>query len=260
MPKKILITGGNGYIAQSLYTSLKDLYSITLVNRSTFDVTNQQQVNDWFADKYFDVLIHTAISGGSRLKTETVSVLDQNLQMYYNLLNNKDHYGKFITFGSGAELFSQHTPYGLSKHIIRMSLLEKDKFYNIRIFAVFDEHELDTRFIKANILRYIKKEPMQIFQDKKMDFFYMEDFIQIVRQYIEQTELPKEINCTYKQTYNLSEIADFINTLGTHRVNINIQSEYKGIDYFGKYSNINIPVEGLFNGIQSVYEKLSCKK
>lgn len=256
----ILITGGNGYIAQSLYTALKDMHSITLVNRSTFDVTNQRQVNEWFTDKYFDVVIHTAISGGSRLKKETVTVLDQNLQMYYNLLNNRDHYGKFITFGSGAELYSQNTFYGLSKHIIRTSLLDKDDFYNIRIFAVFDEHELDTRFIKANLLRYIKKEPMQIFQNKKMDFFYMKDLVQIVRQYIEQKDLPREIDCSYEQTYYLSKIADFINTLGKHRVGINIQSEYAGIDYCGSYKYINIPTEGLFNGIRSVYEKLICKK
>lgn len=256
----ILITGGNGYIAQSLYTALKDIHSITLVNRSTFDVTNQRQVNEWFIDKYFDVVIHTAISGGSRLKEETTTVLDQNLQMYYNLLNNRDHYGKFITFGSGAELYSQNTFYGLSKHIIRTSLLDKDDFYNIRIFAVFDEHELPTRFIKANLLRYINKQPMQIFQDKKMDFFYMEDFINLVRQYVEQNDLLKEINCTYERTYNLSDITEFINTLGSHTVNVNIQSEYVGLDYYGKNGYSTIPTTGLFNGIRSVYEKLLCKK
>ncbi len=32
--KTILITGGNGYIAKSLYNSLKNSYEITTINRN----------------------------------------------------------------------------------------------------------------------------------------------------------------------------------------------------------------------------------
>ena len=102
--KKILITGGNGYIATSLYKALKDKYDITKVSRADFDLTNYAATCEFLQDKYFDVVIHTAVVGGNRLQEEDDSILRSNLDMYYNLINNKEHFGRFISFGSGAEL------------------------------------------------------------------------------------------------------------------------------------------------------------
>lgn len=258
----ILITGGNGYIAQSIYKHLKDLYSITLVNRSMFDLTDAGKVAEWFDDKFFDVVIHTAIAGGSRLKPEDASVIDLNLKMYYNLLDNKQHFSRFINIGSGAELYATHTPYGLSKQVIRTSLLEKDEFYNIRVFAVFDENELSTRFIKANILRYINKEPIMIFGDKRMDFFYMNDFVKVISHYINtKTDLAKEFDCTYDHSYSLSEIASLINSLDSYHVDITTTTSEHAVNYIGTYANTaGLSFDGLHVGIQNVYRNLLCKE
>ena len=103
-----------------------------------------------FEGKQFDVVIHTAVVGGSRLKKEDSSILDQNLKMHYNLLDQQDKYTKFIYFGSGAEVHP-NTPYGLSKFIINQSTKDKPNFHNLRIYGVFDENEWETRFIKTNI-------------------------------------------------------------------------------------------------------------
>ena len=140
---KILITGTNGYIGKSLTKKLKDKYKIVALTRQLVDLTNYQDVHNFFKDKYFDVVIHCAVVGGSRLKEDTWNDLDTNLIMYYNLLQCRSHFNKFIHLGSGAEIFLKETPYGLSKHIIRKSVLEKNNFFNIRIFGVFDENELD---------------------------------------------------------------------------------------------------------------------
>jgi nucleoside-diphosphate-sugar epimerase len=112
-------------------------------------------MNNFFQSKHFDVVIHCAVQGGSRLKKDSYKDMDINLVMYYNLLQHKPHYDKLIHFGSGAEVFNSEDPYGLSKKVIANSISEIDNFYNIRIFAVFDENELDTRFIKSNIKRYL---------------------------------------------------------------------------------------------------------
>ena len=140
--------------------------------------------------------------------------------MYYNLLRNQKHYNKFINFGSGAELLMKDTPYGLSKHIIRESIKLKPNYYNLRIFGVFDENELNTRFIKANIKRYINKQPIEIYQNKFMDFFYMKDLVSLVKFYIFNNNLKKEINCTYSETLTLLDIANYINTLSDYKVEI----------------------------------------
>jgi len=146
---RVLITGGSGYIAQSVYNALKIEHEITLITRNDFDLTDSNSTTNWFQNKYFDILIHTAITGGNRLKTEDEDILKQNLQMWDNLLVNKSHFTQLIHFGSGAELYARDTPYGLSKHIINESIKNKLNFINLRVFAVFDKNESDRRFITS---------------------------------------------------------------------------------------------------------------
>jgi nucleoside-diphosphate-sugar epimerase len=253
---KVLITGGNGYIAKSLYKAYKDTYDVTIITRQDFDLTDSKAVNDWFENKYFDIIIHTAVVGGSRLKLEDSSIMDQNLQMYYNLLSCKDKYNKFIHFGSGAEMYLD-TPYGWSKNIIYKSLLEKDNFYNIRIFGIFDENEWETRFIKTCIKKYINKEPMLV-QDKKMSFFYMQDLITLVDHHIQtpSSSLIKESNCAYISSTSLLDIANIINELDDYKVPIYVDTQV-GKDYESKYNApYGLKYIGLKQGIIETYNKL----
>jgi len=252
---KILITGGRGYIAKSLYNAFKDKYDITCITRQDFDLTDQFETSKYFSNKYFDVVIHCAVSGGSRLKQETWRDMDDNLKMYYNLLNCKNKFGKLIHFGSGAETNAPETPYGISKRIIANSISEIDNFYNIKIFALFDENELDTRFIKGNIKQYINKESMIIHQDKYMDFFYMKDLISLIDHYINNDNLPKQIDCSYTGLYKLSEIANMINDLDEHKVDIQIKEEGMTMSYYG-IANVLIEYIGLKQGIKETYNKL----
>jgi GDP-L-fucose synthase len=251
---KILITGKNGYIGKSIHSYLHTKYDITTVGRQDFDLTNWNETNKWFEGKQFDIVIHTAVIGGSRLKEEDSSIIDQNLKMYYNLLDQKDKYTKFIHFGSGAE-FNSQTPYGLSKSIINRSITDKSNFYNLRIFGVFDENELDTRFIKSNIKRYIKKEPIQILENKMMDFIYMKDLITIVEYYINNNGLPRKIDCIYPGVKSyLYNIAKIINKLDDYEVPI-----INGKDsshYVGYFNPLNLGFIGLENGIKETYNKL----
>ena len=252
---KILITGGNGYIAQSLYNSLKNSYEITTLTRNNFDLNHFRVLDSYLKHKYFDVVIHCAVSGGSRLKEDITNDMDNNLQMYYNLLNCRNRFGKLIHFGSGAEITQPESPYGLSKRVIAKSILEQENFYNIRIFAVFDENELDTRFIKGNIIRYINKEQIIIHQDKFMDFFYMKDLVSLVNYYIQNKNLPKEIDCSYSEYHSLFNIANMINNLDTHKVHIIFNQNEMGKKYCGD-SNILLNYIGLEEGIKQVYNKL----
>jgi UDP-glucose 4-epimerase len=252
---KILITGGNGYIAKSLSKALSNKYNITSITRQDFDLTDREATDKWFQNKYFNVVIHTAIKGGSRLKQEDGNDFYQNLQMFYNLYYNKSRFGKFIHFGSGAELGQPNTPYGLSKKIINDICNTENNFYNIRIFAVFDENELDTRFIKANIKHYLNKEPITIHQDKLMDFFYMEDLITLVKHYIEENHLPKVAECSYTKKYSLLNIANIINNLSNYKVPIKQLDSTTGQPYIGK-TYTNLSYIGLEQGIKEVYNKL----
>jgi len=254
--KKVLITGAKGYIAQSLTKALREKYNITEISRSTFDLTNYDATCEFLNGKYFDIVIHTAVVGGNRLKVEDDTIIKQNLDMYYNLINNKEHFGKFISFGSGAELEWPTTPYGYSKRIIAESMSNRDYCLNVRIFAVFDENELDRRFIKSNLLRYLNKEDMVVHENKVMDFFYMKDLITLIDHYIQREEwLYNLVDCRYTKSYTLFEIAQLINNLDNYKVIVSVEKE-DGKPYTGNYIGMQIPLVGLEEGIREVYNLL----
>lgn len=257
---KILITGGNGYVGTALKDALSthDVYAPTSV---FVDFTRSEDVDSYFiTHKYFDVVIHCAIKGGSRLQVDNWSVMDDNLKMYYNLLNNINKFGKFINIGSGAELSDYLKPYGMSKRVISESIYVKHNFYNIRVFGLFNENELDTRFIKSNIKKYINHQPMEIHENKLMDFMYMEDLVSIINYYITSNNPPKETNCCYEKVFTLAEIASIINLLGDYKVDINIEKQNDSISYKHYIGMLTHPLPinyiGLVEGIKNVYKKL----
>jgi len=253
---KILITGANGYVGKSLYNALKNEHNVIGLTRNDFNLTDFKSMSNFFQNKYFDIVIHCAAVGGSRLKPDDFYNMDINLIMYYNLLQHKQYFNKLIHFGSGAELYSKDTSYGLSKYVIRESMLEQDNFYNLRIFAVFDKNELDTRFIKTNIKKYLNKQPMELYHNKRMDFFYMEDLVTLVKHYIFNDNLPKEINCCYNHLLYMLDIINIINGLDSYKVDINFKNNGFSLNYIGDFTDLGLNYIGLEQGIKNVYNKL----
>jgi len=260
MKKSLLITGGGGYIAQALSCRLK-AHDVTTIKRGDFDLTDQGATAAWFKDKYFDVVIHTAIKGGRRLEEDAMDVFEDNLQMFLNLFKNKRNFGRFLNLGSGAEVGEPEDPYGFSKNVISKTILLQPNFHNIRIFGIFDAHELPNRFIKANIQRYIDKKPMEVFENKKMDFFYMEDLWRLINYFINVEKPLKVVECCYNQTYSLSEIVELINMLDSYRVEIKQENWGASTDYTGTTSAENLPIKfkGLKAGIRQTFNIIKTK-
>jgi len=252
---KVLITGGGGFIGKNLTEGLNE-YDVTSITRDDFDLTDTNSVNKFFKGKNFDVVIHTAIIGGDRMVIDSDKTLTQNLLLFNNLMDNESHFKKLINFGSGAETHSPNSPYGISKKIISDNVSKNEGFYNIVIFATFNENELNSRFIKANMLNYINKKPMIIHRNKYMDFFYMTDLITLVKFYLNNNVLPKSIDCSYQKKVTLKDIADMINNLSDYKVPIIIEESgldksYIGNDLFLKDLSLNLI--GLEEGIRRTY-------
>jgi GDP-L-fucose synthase len=270
---RILITGANGFIGRNLAAALSE-YEVTKLTRQTVDLTNKTAVDVFFKDKSFDVVIHCAMVGGRRYITDSPEVLYKNLAMFYNLLAHQTKFGKLINFGSGAELdrnndinlinnyYKDNYPldyYGMAKNIIARLIENEPNCFSIRIFNVFGSDEESARFIRANIQRYIAKEPIIIHQDKLMDFFYIDDLISLVKFYINKSYIPEEINAVYNKKYLLSEIADIINNLSNYKVDRVLEKEGLSKMYVGKSTRLDLlklPLKGLEQGVLETYNKL----
>jgi GDP-L-fucose synthase len=272
--KSILITGGNGNLAKMIKTQLSSEFKITCITRNEFDILDTKAVSNYLSNSNnnFDVLIHTAISGGRRGKEETGEVVYQNLLMFENIMMFSHKFQLIINFDSGAiydrstdiyckketDLLSVPTDYyGFSKYLIYKRSLQHKNVVNFRIFNIFHLNEEPNRFIKSCLLAKKNGTNITIFQDKFFDFMYEDDFIRIVRHYINNfsNNLPKTFNLSYTNKYKLSEIALMI---------INNKDQIEIIDgscsnnYCGDgnmLDNLCIGLNGLESGLKK-YEEL----
>ena len=254
----ILLTGSDGFIAKNI-VHIFEKHNIILLNRKRVDLTCSVQVNNFLHNKKFDAVIHTASAGVTTPQSFDVDILDQNLIMYYNILQHRDKFFKFINIGSGAEKTLNNYPYGMSKTIINSSILHKENFYNLRVYGVFGYNELVTRFIKANILNYINRKPLIVNQNKRMDFIYINDLANIINHYVTSSDrLPTEYDCVYDTKYSLLEIANFINSLDSYSVDIVINNSEPCTDYTGEHTHLSKcpSMVGLQRGIEEMYKFL----
>lgn len=259
--KKILITGSNGYIAKSIVTALGSKYEFHTINRNIFDLTDQRESDQFFEfipNEYYDVIIHTAVVGGHRLKDDSDSCLIDNVLMAANIDQRTTK--RFIWFGSGVEnQINNCSSYAKSKRMINEMFSGIPNCFNLRIYGVFDHNELDTRFIKSNILRYINHEPMQVDCSGLMDFIYMNDLIKLVDHYINESahNLMPEYDCVYQTSSSFINIANIINGLSDYRVDINEDRDSIKFYYsLKKPTPYNLEFTGLRQGIKETYDKL----
>ena len=249
---KILVTGSTGYVGKAIYNYFSsdkgsEVYGI---GSKDCDLTDINSVKEYFKGKYFDVLIHCAAKIGGRVVEENDSILAANLKMYYNLLEVEYSYDKFINIGSGAEDSRTHTPYGLSKRIIRDDIYRRPWHYNLRVWGLFDENELDSRFIKTCIKSKIAGKAVSI-MDRRMDYIYMGDFLWTLRLLIDNiSSFSKEVNCVYKEPVWLSDIAKMV---GCSYYIDGYEEEYIAIDRHNISYN---PIIGLEAGIKNTYKKI----
>lgn len=275
---KILLTGGNGFLAKEIAESFKQ-YQVLNISRSgpnKIDLTKKKEVENFFHKKgYFDYIVHTAIKGGKKEVIDDYTVLVDNLSMFRNIVSNKDKFGKMFNFCSGAAFrgngeiknareedivnFWPKDFYGLSKNIISREILNLDFIYNFRIFGCFGKNEPETRFIKSCFNRIKDGNKPIIHQDRQMDFFYSKDLINVLNFYIknQQDDLPKDLNLVYPEKIFLSDILTIICDLTNTQKDFIFNQSGEGESYTGDSSKIQkIPLKlvGLEKGIEE-YKK-----
>ena len=267
----ILVTGANGFIGSNIIKLLSNDTNFKFFNgnRNSIDLYSTESIERYLDKNQIDTVIHCAIEGGSRLKTDDANTFYNNILIFENLYYCRNLLHKVINLASGAE-FDRETDidfvneediferipkdyYGLSKNIIAKKTLTANNFYNLRLFGCFDENELDSRFIKSCILKSRINETIIIHEDKIMDFFYIQDLISIVKYFLLVNPVYQDINLSYKNKYKLSEIAKKIINETNSKSNI-ITQDQNGLNYngnFDKLLSLPIKLEGFENGLKN---------
>ena len=274
--KKVLITGGDSFLANSLYPRLiKDGFIVEKYNRKELDVLNFELLKGVFLSKYYDAVIHCAAVGGRRNQPDTPENAVLNLKMQENLLFFKSYYNKLFIFDSGASfdrkesifLRAENTftsvpidNYGFSKYLNTKRASFYNNVINLRIFNLFGLFEAEDRFIKKSINNYINKQNIEIFENKAFDFFSESDLYKVIFHFLNKGNVSyEEYNCVYQEKKSLLDIAKFINTLSNHMVKIycDKESEKNYCASGEKLNSLKINFNGLEKSIKEIYNTIN---
>ncbi|ADQ91422.1 hypothetical protein OlV1_045c [Ostreococcus lucimarinus virus 1] len=198
--KKVCVLGASGFVGKNLLQGMQWIG----VTRQDLDLTDQVAVEKYFRTHEYDVVIHCAVIGGSRLKRDDGGVIYKNILMFENVV--RVFKGKLIYFSSGAALRGNPPtdPYGLSKWMIDKRIKTIDKAYSLRIWGCYGPGELSTRF--SAVCR--EKGHIVIDKDRYFDFVDIEYVRKIVFDYVHGYLDDKEYNLVYPEKLLLSQWAE----------------------------------------------------
>ncbi len=245
----ILITGSGGFIGKNLKEYLKDKHNILTPRSFELDLTDENAVREYFAQKNIDFIIHCATQGGIRGTQDKSTVLDDNLAMVNNLLKYKKEKSRVILFGSGAMYdksrnlhkvkedeigkFIPKDLYGKSKMQIAEIIKNRPEVLMLNIFACYGKGEKNTRFPSFAIDCLLKNQTIEINQNCIFDYLFSEDMLKIVHYFIENKPKNNIINITPSKSISLYEIAKIVSN---GRVNIKIKNPVMNNEYTGDNS------------------------
>ena len=262
MAKKILITGGNGFIAKSLYEYFTNCYfspleaNIVAPNRDELDLLDSSKVFDFIRKHKFDVVIHTAtydaVPGFSK-KDESL-VLENNLKMFFNIAEHRAYFGKMIYFGSGAEAGRENwvskmseeyieskvpkDQYGYSKYTMNQYVNKNsNNIYNLRLFGVFGKFDdWRYRFISNACCKAMLDMPITINKRARFDYLYIEDLTRIVKWFAENKPKRNTYNICRGEVYTYSELAEKVIAASSKDLGIIIKDNDMKKEYSGDNS------------------------
>ena len=273
---RVLVTGPEGFLGKEVLDYFGKHHVI--VHPERFDVTDEKWLSSILTMYDVDAVIHTASRGGKRGDDDSLQDLVDNVTMFNNLIKHKDKYEMLFCFCSGAA-FNRDTPidnvseedvvnnfptdyYGMSKNILAREVLKHENVFNMRLFGCFGRHEEKSRFFSNALTGMKSNEPIEVHQNRKMDFFWAQDVCRVIdfyMQHVRDRELPKDINLTYDTDTTLEEMARLFQTLRRCFVGIDTYRAGMAAPYSGNGAKLKeLGVDkffGLARGLKECFDE-----
>lgn len=266
---KIAVLGSRGYLGSYISNRLvSKKYDVLAITREDLDLTNYNAVVSWLTQHRPNIIVNCATAGRNSLASTSYSDVQNNLGIFLNFFNNSQYFDRFINIGSGAEFdittdvnyanendILKTIPsesYAYSKNIISRLVLEKDKFFTIRLFGCFDFSEPSNRLLKK-----ISSNDFMEIDDRQFDYVSASDLFHLLEYYLNNDNLIKDINCVYPKKILISELIEKFISIHNINRNFNISSTL-GKNYTGSSTNLeslNLNLEGLDVGLKLYLQK-----
>lgn len=291
MGKRVLITGGSGFVGKNLIEYLNEKYPgeyiIDAPRSAELNVVSKESVDKWFdTHERYDDVIHLAVYTDAVDKNKDGSkMIEYNLKSFLNFYYHSKDYGRMFYSGSGAEFDKSedivsvkenqlgeripHDGYGLMKYAIANIIEDSTNIYNIRIFGLFGKYEYSFRFITEMIHNSILGKPFNIRQNVVFDYLYIDEFVSMVACLL-RVDKPKyhSYNMVSGEKIDLLSLCELINRVaikyGKLKQQITVYNEGLNNEYtasnerfigeFGNASEYNkCPIEEAVDRLYKIY-------
>jgi len=278
--KRVLITGGSGFIGKNLVELLGGKYSISAPGRRELDLANAGQVEFFLKQNQFDAVVHAAsavLYGGAAGKGGAGA----SLEMFRNIARCSSHFGKLIQLGSGAEYdksrplvrvreeeFGKALPqdeYGRYKYECSKIIEAEKNMVCLRLFGCFGKYEdYSSRFISNAICKSLFGLPVTIANKNVVfSYLYIDDFVRVLEHFIESEARHKSYNVVPDGTADLLSIARMVNGISGSKLPIAVKNPGMGNEYSGDNSRLRrelpdfrfTPMEQSLRELYGWYEK-----
>lgn len=274
MKKKILLTGGNGFIGKNIQESfLAEKYEITAPRSFELNLIDTDCVDEYFKDKTFDVVLHAGCKPGHRNAKDPTNLFYSNLRMFENLERHKDKFGKLINFGSGAiydisknnsnvkeeDIFKNmgKDDHSFCKYVEHKLIENLDNFIDLNIFGIFGKYEdWEIRFISNAICKAMYGFDITLRQNRRFSYLFVEDLMPILEYFIENKPKYNSYNIVPPEPVELVQIAELVKKVSGNDISIKVANDGYGLDYYGDNSRLISEVDCKFTKMEDSIKML----
>lgn len=222
--KKVLLTGGSGFIGRNMIPILKEFCQLYAPNRAELNLLDANAVKQYIIDHEIQVVIHSANPNPSKNVLDSQDrMFEDSVRVFLNLYQAQDHYEMMYTLGSGAEFDKRmdivsiseedefrsipQDVYGLAKFTNNRIISTSPKQCNLRIFACYGPTDADSKFITHCIRCCLRGEDITIRQNCYFDYMHVYDLARIMEYFIYHKPKYRSYNVCSGTRKTLKEIA-----------------------------------------------------
>ena len=164
MKKRVLLTGGSGFIGRNISPYLKEICELYAPRRTELNLLDENAVREYILNNKIEIVIHSANPNPVKNNLDKQETMfEDSIRVFMNLFRAQDCYERMYTLGSGAEydkskeiqLISEedeersipYDSYGLAKFTINQLIKSSDKQCNLKIFACYGPTDHSSKFI-----------------------------------------------------------------------------------------------------------------
>lgn len=227
MRKKVLLTGGTGFIGRNVKTHLEKVCDLYAPGRKDLNLLDEWQVKEYLQKENFDVVIHAANPNPVKNQLDKADTMfEDSIRVFMNLYHARDYYGRMYTLGSGAEYDKSRDivlikeedegrsvpkdSYGLAKYTINQLIEQSDTQCNLRIFACYGPTDHESKFITHAIHCCMQNKDISIRQNCYFDYMQVSDLAKILEYFIYHDPKHRAYNVCTGSRHTLEEIAKMV--------------------------------------------------